>query len=197
MSTISLDHWFPSVIGKSFHPEWIEPVLTSARQIWDNPDTNLNEQFYYNGRTTHGTRNLFYEPQFKDFGEFILQKGKEFLELQGYDSNAVNWRPYMFLNSFKEGSAHAKHLHSQCSISGIYYLQTPPGSSPITFYPHQTYREFFDFLYAVKDPANWYNMSSTKYDPYPGLLMIWPGWLWHEVVPNQSQEPRTSIVFNL
>ncbi len=197
MSTISLDHWFPSVIGRSIHPEWLDPMLKSCNTLWNDPNVNLNEQFYYNGRTTYGTGNLFYEPEFNNFGNFLLEKAKEFLELQGYNSDAVNWRPYMFVNSFNKGSAHAKHLHSQCSISGIYYMQTPPGSSPIVFYPHQTYREFFDFLYAVKDPNNWYSMSSTKYEPFPGLLLMWPGWLWHEVVPNQSNEPRTSIVFNL
>lgn len=194
---MSLDHWFPSVIGRSVHEEWITPMLRSARTIWDNPQTQLNEQFYYNGRTTYGTRNLFYDDNFKDFGQFLLIKGREFLELQGYNADAVNWRPYMFLNSFNTGSAHAKHVHSQCSISGIYYLQTPPGSSPITFYPNQHFKEFFDYMYAIKDPTNWYSMQSTKYEPFPGLLLIWPGWLWHEVVPNQSTEPRTSIVFNL
>lgn len=194
---MNLDHWFPSVIGRSVHEEWIDPMLMCARKIWHDPNFPLNEQFYYNGRTTYGTRNLWYDNGFKEFGDFLIEKAKIYLELQGYDSNAVNWRPYMFLNSFTQGSAYAKHLHSQCSLSGIYYLQTPPGSSPITFYPHQTYKEFFDYMYAVKDPTNWYSMGSTKYEPFPGLLLIWPGWLWHEVVPNSSTEPRTSIVFNL
>lgn len=196
MST-TLDHWFPCTIGRSYHEEWVQSTLHAARKLWNDPEIELNESFYQNGRTTYGIRNLFYEDDFAPLGQFILEKGKDFLNLQGYDSESINWRPYMFLNSFKKGSAHPKHVHSQCSLSGIFYLETPPGSSPIVFYPNQPYKEFFDYMYKVKDPLNWYALSSTKYDPYPGLMLIWPGWLYHEVVPNQSSEPRTSIVFNL
>ena len=196
MQTV-LDHWFPCVVGRSYHPEWIEPTLESAKKLWNDPDVDFNESFYYNGRTTYGIRNLYYERDFESLGKFILEKGREFLNLQGYDVNAVNWRPYMFLNSFKKGSSHPKHVHSQCSLSGILYLETPPGSSPIIFYPNQPFKEFFDYMYHVKDPSNWYSLSNIKYDPQPGLLLIWPAWLYHEVVPNQSDSPRTSIVFNL
>jgi uncharacterized protein (TIGR02466 family) len=194
---MNLDHWFPSVVGRSFHPEWIDPMNSAFDNFFAQENDNLNTKFYYNGRTTYGTRNLYYDPEFAEFGKFIQAKGREFLDMMGYDSDAVNWRPYLFANSFKEGSAHPKHAHSQCSISGIYYLKTPPGSSPIVFYPNQPFKDFFDYMYAVKDPTNWYSLQETQYQPYPGLLLMWPSWLYHEVKPNGSTEPRTSLVFNL
>jgi uncharacterized protein (TIGR02466 family) len=109
----------------------------------------------------------------------------------------VPWRPYLFANSFLKGSSHPKHLHSQCSVSGIFYLKTPPGSSNITFYPNQHFKDFFDYMFMIKDPNNWYSLPKTEYTPYPGLLLLWPSWLYHEVMPNDSQTPRTSLVFNL
>lgn len=194
---MDLDHWFPSVIGRSFHPEWLERMTAAFENMFSKTDTEFNTSFYYNGRTTYGTRNLIFDPAFQDFGNFIQSKGREFLDLMGYDTDAVNWRPYLFANSFNQGSSHPKHAHSQCSISGIYYLKTPPGSSPIVFYPNQPFKDFFDYMYAVKDPSNWYSMQRTQYQPYPGLLLMWPAWLYHEVQPNGSDEPRTSLVFNL
>lgn len=194
---MDIDHWFPSTVGRSFHPEWIEPMVQLTEEIFNDTQTQLNTSFYYNGRTTYGTRSLATDPKFFTFLEFIKSKGKEFLDLQGYNSDAVGWRPYIFANSFKEGSNHPKHVHSQCTLSGIFYLQTPPGSSNITFYPNQPFKDFFDYMYNVRDPNNWYAMQSTTYTPYPGLLLIWPAWLYHEVLPNQSKEPRTSLVFNL
>lgn len=194
---MDLDHWFPSVVGRSFHPEWVDPMINTMDNTFQELDGQLNTKFYYNGRTTYGTRNLYYEPAFQSFGEFILNKGKEFLHLMGYDEEAVNWRPYLFANSFQEGSSHPRHAHSQCSISGIFYLKTPEGSSPIVFYPNQPFKDFFDYMYAVKDPTNWYSLQETQYKPYPGLLLMWPAWLYHEVRPNGSKEPRTSLVFNL
>lgn len=194
---MNLDHWFPSTIGRSEHPQWIQPMINAMTSLFKNNSTVLNENFYYNGQTTYGTKNLVYEPMFAEFGTFIQDQAKNFLELQGYDSSRVPWRPYLFANSFKEGSAHPKHLHSQCTVSGIFYLQTPPGSSKITFYPNQPFKDFFDYMFMIKDPNNWYSLSKTEYTPYPGLLLMWPAWLYHEVMPNQSTEPRTSLVFNL
>lgn len=192
---MELDNWFPSTVGRSVHPEWLDSMTAASEKLF--ADDSLNENFYYNGRTTYGTRNLAFDPAFSGFMEFIKQSAKDFLDMQGYDAEAVNWRPYLFANSFKQGSNHPKHVHTQCSVSGIYYLKTPPGSSPIVFYPNQPFKDFFDYMFQRKPGENWYSMPSTTYKPYPGLLLIWPGWLYHEVPPNNSSEPRTSLVFNL
>lgn len=192
---MQLDHWFPSTVGRSDHPEWLDSMIKASEKIF--AESSLNESFYYNGRTTYGTRNLAFDPDFSAFTEFIKQSAKDFLDMQGYDPEAVNWRPYLFANSFKQGSNHPKHVHTQCSVSGIYYLKTPPGSSSIVFYPNQPFKDFFDYMFQRKPGDNWYSMPSTTYTPYPGLLLLWPGWLYHEVPPNNSSEPRTSLVFNL
>jgi len=194
---MELHHWFPSVIGKEDRPEWLQPMRKELERLFDTPDKKINNEFYYNGETTYGTQSLVEDPAFGPFVDFIKDKAAEFLEKQGFDSAKVPWRPYFFANSFLKGSNHPKHLHSQCTVSGIYYIDTPPGSSNITFYPNQPFKDFFDYMFMVKDPKNWYAMQSTEYTPYPGLLLMWPAWLYHEVKPNDSVDPRRSIVFNL
>jgi uncharacterized protein (TIGR02466 family) len=190
------DNLFPSVVAREEHFDWSDKLLPVVKNFFETEQSNKN--FYYNGRTTHGTGlDLTVSPIFKPFTDLIISKGKEFLELQGFDSGPVKFNPYFFLNYFLDGSAHPKHVHTQCSISGIFYLQTPPGSSPIRFLPNQPFRDFFDYFFHVKDPNSWYAMSHYQYNPYPGLLLMWPGWLYHEVPPNESKEPRISIVFNL
>ena len=191
-----LDFWFPSVIGRSEHSEWLEPMTTAVDSLL-NSDSPTNTTFYYNGKTTYGTTNLAYNPIFENFTKFISDEAYKFLELQGYNASAINWRPYLFANSFLDGSNHPKHLHTQCTISGIYYLKTPVGSSNIIFYPNQPFKDFFDYMFNIKDHTNWYSLQKTEYTPYPGLLLLWPAWLYHEVPPNRSSEPRTSLVFNL
>lgn len=194
---MNLDIWFPSTIGREDHPEWVEPMNQLFDEIFSVPNPDVNRDFYYNGATTYGKLSLHELPQFAPFKNFLLNKGKEFLERMGFDSERVPWKPFMFANSFLEGSNHPKHLHSQCTLSGIFYLRTPPGSSNIIFYPNQPFKDFFDYMFFVKDESNWYASQSTQYAPHPGLLLIWPAWLYHEVPPNNSKEPRTSIVFNL
>lgn len=194
---MDLHHYFPSVIGKEDHPEWVPSMKSEVEKIFKGPKQNVNKNFYYNGETTYGTQSLTDAPEFEPFVNFVKGRAKEFLDLQGYDTARLPWRPYFFANSFNKGSTHPKHVHSQCSISGIFYISTPPGSSKITFYPNQPFKDFFDYMYLVKDTDNWYSMQSVSYQPYPGLMLMWPAWLYHEVLPNDSNEPRTSIVFNL
>jgi uncharacterized protein (TIGR02466 family) len=194
---MDLDNWFPSTIGKEEHPDWLAPMTELVDGIFNVPDKDVNDTFYYNGETTHGKRSLVAEPEFQPFVNFIIERAKHFLDIQGFDADKVMWRPYVFANSFKEGSNHPKHLHSGCTISGIYYLKTPPGSSKIVFYPNQPFKDFFDYMYYLKPGSNWYSMQSVEYTPHPGLLLLWPAWLYHEVPPNHSTDPRTSIVFNL
>ena len=197
MSSLHLDHWFPTVVSRSDEPQWLEPMITLTDNIFNGPNKNVNKNFYHNGETTYATGNLTERPEFAPFIEFAKNKAKEFLDVQGYDSDYVPWRPYFFANSFLEGSNHPKHVHSSCSISGIYYLKTPPGSSNILFYPNQPFKDFFDYMFMIKDKTNWYSMQKTEYTPHPGMMLLWPAWLYHEVPPNNSTEPRTSIVFNL
>ena len=191
-----LDNFFPSTVGREDHPDVADKMLPIVKNFFDSQPSNSN--FYYNGRTTHGTGlDLIQNPEFKPFINFVIDKGKHFLEVQGYDPGPIKFNPYFFLNSFNKGSNHPKHVHTMCTISGIFYLQTPPGSSRIRFLPNQPFRDFFDYFFHVKDPNNWFAMSHYDYAPYPGLLLMWPAWLYHEVEPNNSEEPRISIVFNL
>jgi uncharacterized protein (TIGR02466 family) len=191
-----LDNFFPSVVAREDHNDWADKMLPIVKNFFASQPSN--SKIYYKGQTTHGTGlDLILNPEFKPFTDFIIEKGKQFLEVQGFDSNAVKYNPYFFLNSFNKGSNHPKHVHTMCTISGIFYLQTPPGSSRIRFYPNQPFRDFFDYFFHVKDPNNWFAMSHYDYAPYPGLLLMWPAWLYHEVEPNNSEEPRISIVFNL
>lgn len=193
---MELDNWFPCPIARAIHVDWLEKMDPLVENLFSSESTAINHSFYYNGRTTYGTKNLTENELFRPFVDFVQQEARTFMEHQGYDPDRVPWKSYFFANSFKQGSNHPKHLHSQCSISGIFYLRTPPGSSDIIFYPNQPFKDFFDYMYAVKKET-WYSMQCVKYTPQPGLLLLWPAWLYHEVPPNNSETPRTSIVFNL
>lgn len=193
-----LDSLFPSVVGVEEHVELAANLLPVVRGYFEKEGNPTNDTFYYNGKTTHGTGlDILNNPDYLGFGQFIINKGREFLEKQGFEPHSVKFNPYFFLNYFRQGSNHPKHVHSQCTVSGIFYLQTPPGSSVLRFLPNQPFRDFFDYFFHVKDENNWYARSYFDYVPYPGLLLMWPAWLYHEVQPNNSVDPRISIVFNL
>ena len=191
-----LDNYFPSTIGREEHLDWLPRVRPLLDEIFTGPADSLDPNFYKNGQTTYGKRNLVDDPKFSNFINFVSERGRHYLDIQGYQ--APGFSPMFFANSFNRGSAHCRHVHSGCSISGIYYVDTPPGSSQIIFTPNNSFKDFFDYMWRLKPgEPNWYSMTECRYNPYPGLLLFWPAWLYHEVPPNDSNEPRRSIVFNL
>ena len=191
-----LDTYFPSTVGREEHTDWLPSLRPLLDEIFTGPSDSLDPDFYKNGQTTYGKRNLVDDPKFSNFINFVSERGRHYLDIQGYQ--APGFSPMFFANSFNKGSAHCRHVHSGCSISGIYYVDTPPGSSQIIFTPNNSFKDFFDYMWRLKPgEPNWYSMMECRYNPYPGLLLFWPAWLYHEVPPNDSNGPRRSIVFNL
>ena len=77
-----LDSLFPSVVGVEEHPQWAEKLLPVVKGHFEGANTT-NDNFYYNGRTTHGTGlDIRNDPKFEGFGDFIINKGHQFLEAQ-------------------------------------------------------------------------------------------------------------------
>jgi len=78
------------------------------------------------------------------------------------------------------------------ALSGVFYVQTPKDCGNIRLYdPRYTLTSAPDLKY--------YNNASPChiFTPEPNLLLIFPSWLQHLVEPNNSDEQRISISFNI
>lgn len=101
----------------------------------------------------------------------------------------------MWININKKGDYNGIHDHSPyegTALSGVFYVQVPENSGKIKLYdPRQFITSAPDMVY--------YNDRNTYhfFDPMPNMLIIFPAWLKHEVEPNQSDEDRISIAFNI
>jgi uncharacterized protein (TIGR02466 family) len=93
------------------------------------------------------------------------------------------------------GAYHAPHCHPDSAWSGVYYVD--PGNAN----PDQPLSGLLEFL----DPRSGVEAVTSPGDPYgepfrvrpqPGLLVIFPSWLYHWVHPYTGQEPRIAISFN-
>lgn len=91
----------------------------------------------------------------------------------------------------KPSGFHFDHIHREGWLSSAFYVETPAaaleterregwikfGQAPLPIIPHQPPEHF------VK--------------PEPGLLVLFPSYMWHGTVPFTSQEQRLSIAFDL
>lgn len=104
---------------------------------------------------------------------------------------------YGWANVSRQGNYHSLHNHPGSSWSGVYYVDA--GGPTTTENPNAGVidlldpRPFTEMTYVPGDPYG------QKYSirPEPGLMLMFPGFLYHFVHPHFSQATRISIAFNV
>ena len=94
----------------------------------------------------------------------------------------------MWGNINYRGNWNNLHEHTGAFISGVYYVKVPKDSGHLAF---RAPRAITVSEQSGEHPK-WVNI-----EPNEGVLMLFPGYLEHMVKPNQSDESRISIAFNL
>jgi len=82
-----------------------------------------------------------------------------------------------WVNITEQYHYHEIHNHTGTFISGIYYLNN---SSSITFYT-----------------MNQYTQDTMRYENKEGLLLLWPGWLYHQADQIMKKETKYGVTFNI
>jgi uncharacterized protein (TIGR02466 family) len=113
---------------------------------------------------------------------YLKELGHIFSDLQISDS----WGN---LHNINEGIHN--HCHTNSYISGCFYVTD---GSPIEF--QNPLLEIKGMKSEVNKSKNYRTWDSYTLDPQAGLLVIFPSWLNHRVLPSKQKE-RISIAFNI
>ena len=100
----------------------------------------------------------------------------------------------MWLNRNGPGDINKIHIHPHSMLSGVYYVQVPPGSGNIEFLDPVIARTATTYPKSGKTQRN---ASTAEFEPVEGKLIIFPSWLQHWVQPNRGTGERVSISFNV
>ncbi|MDX1433392.1 MAG: 2OG-Fe(II) oxygenase family protein [Gammaproteobacteria bacterium] len=95
-----------------------------------------------------------------------------------------------------KGSYNKPHIHPDAMWSGVYYVDA--GSSP-EGQPDSGILEFLDprsGIDVLKVPGMPYS-GNFRVKPESGMIVLFPGWLYHFVNPYQGDDLRISIAFNV
>jgi uncharacterized protein (TIGR02466 family) len=94
------------------------------------------------------------------------------------------------------GNSTRAHIHPNSLFSGVIYLKADSESGAIAFLDPRAGAQML--TPPLGDRASEVLGGRVLRQPSPGLLLIFPSWLWHEVEPGPSgSEPRISISFNV
>jgi uncharacterized protein (TIGR02466 family) len=99
-----------------------------------------------------------------------------------------------WVNVMPRGVVHGLHLHPHATISGTYYVQTPPRCAALKFEDPRVDR----YMAAPPRVANARaeNRTWVSIPAVAGQLVLFESWLRHEVPPNPSTAERISVSFN-
>jgi len=108
----------------------------------------------------------------------------------------------MFANVSRSGHHVPSHNHV-AHIAAVYYISTPEFTGPTLEIdpPFSEYWNTQDGALILHDPrfnasllGGWEHFARVH--PSPGLLIMFPAFLWHSVTPHVEQDPRLSIAIN-
>ena len=102
--------------------------------------------------------------------------------------NSKNRDFNIWTNVNEVGSKNVLHTHNEDAWAGIYYLQAQETGNLVFTNPAN--------LLLQCNPKSPYTRK-TGIKPEDGMLVIWPGWVPHEVLENKSNKQRINIAWGI
>lgn len=151
----------------------------------------------YKGYTSYASLNdlAWRDPSFAELGAALDRHVAAFARAVEFDLRGRRLvRDSLWINILEPGGRHAGHIHPHAAISGTYYVAVPKGASAIRFedprHPQMMAAP------ARKPTAKRGNRTFVEIAPDPGTVLLWEGFLRHDVPENKARRDRISISFN-
>ncbi len=163
--------------------------------------------FYHTGFTTYFyndfTGHLYDVDVFSELRDRILIEAQGYIDnslalLSQINSRVESGRPIRFSNMWfnvnPPGGYQGRHHHAMNLLSGTYYVDVPKDSGKIGFYNPNA----FAYLHNQEPPAMNLLVPNFDVQTEAGNLLIWPGWMDHEISVNKTADQnRITISFGI
>lgn len=136
------------------------------------------------------------EAECKNLKHFILSQVDQYANELGYDYSSYKFGQSWI--SYKQpGQHHSMHSHPNSLISGVFYFGEPDSGFPAICFHKMIGGMNVSYLQPKlkKDFSNKVNTFSIDF--HPGLLLLFPSYLYHSVPINKSDKVRCSLAFNV
>ena len=179
-----------------------QQLLPLARKFLSNPSTLTNDWNYKN--TYSGGVGLANEAELQFFVNYILTESYNYLNKHQLKLKpTVELWVSLFASEMFIGDEHSAHTHPGALLSGIIYLEIPPGSAKLEFKsPRTSNPSWLNYLEESSYSREGSIFTVTPdhtivVNPTPGLFLLWESWALHRVPKNQSIDGRVTMVFNV
>jgi len=193
---------FPTLIGR-FQIEGSEDVNANLKRILSERESSHPSIDYANVGGWHSSGDLleWSDPATDHLRNWITETLSRMVQATGQLPEVAgrgaaprgSFRISAWGNISRRGNYHRMHNHPNSSWSGCYYLTGNRSDKTIG-----GVLELYDprhFAEMVDTPGNPYGQR-VLIRPTPGLMVLFPSWLYHFVHPCDSDNERMSIAFN-
>lgn len=193
-NNVQLESYWPTPLGYGCNEELADHYLPIIKRILDE---TADSSFFWKGRTTHNQDDfrLADHPEMGLMKEFVWDVSKQYLDQQGLDPDFLQGDIFLIANALEKDSFHKSHVHYDCLVSGVWYLQVPEESAPLEFEDPVFARTLYRV--PVKDSDNPHTWQNAYLHPKKGYYTAFPNWLRHSVLPNDSLDSRIAISWNI
>lgn len=137
---------------------------------------------------------FYLDDSFSEFSNYIIQNSLIALTHYNLEFELSN----MWININRRGDYNIIHDHPGSTISGVLWVKTPKNCGSLVFHsPHSFVQHLLlqNVDSEIAKEQNYYD--NYMFNPKEGTMIIFPSDLKHGVEPNESDEDRISIAFNL
>lgn len=204
---MALDIWFPLAIYYEDLPDAAQHNPGLAKRIKDlyaaAAERRTNATSSWTG-DVHNVDRLHLDPAFDWLTEKIGQHALQYLKALGLDlakTDIYIQRSWPVVA--QRGQRVARHAHHTAHLSAVYYVSAPKGDAagPIRFLndhrPNEVSVGIGTNMTAGYAEFNALNYGSAIYKPVVGRLLLFPAKQTHEVEPNETDEERISVSYDL
>jgi len=145
---------------------------------------------------------LLDRPELANLKSKILDEINNFAhEILGISKDVEFYILNSWANRHTKGQYNTQHWHSNCAISGVYYMTVAENSGEIVFkqaHNHVSlFGEMIRFDFKEDHEQNCFNTEEYAFVPSEGDVFLFPWHVEHRVNPNRSSIDRYSIAFNV
>lgn len=126
----------------------------------------------------------------------VLTKSKEITDYFNTGKELNRTLQNMWININPKGGSNRQHNHPGAFISGVYYVNAPENCGPLAIVNPNTNYDYHCNRMNIKE-WNSKNAATLIVIPQTGKLVLFPSFASHFVGPNESDELRISISFNI
>jgi uncharacterized protein (TIGR02466 family) len=164
---------------------------------WDRgARSTRQEDFAKSGVTSfNSTSDLFNDPKWVNITKFIYG----FAETMIHDVDPDKSKFFiinMWTTIYPTGAFVPEHIHSNAYLSGVFYAKAPPDCGDIVFHDPAWIAKTMQLRSTAKAsfPAI---LTKQGITPEAGKMILFPAWLPHRSMPNNSPDDRIIVSFNI